>query len=242
MLDKSIVIISYHKYSETWVEMTSSIKKYIHGFNIFIITDRCDDMNYMIDGVYIIRTKVSVWDLNLKEGLKILQNEYGIIDALFTFDDLLLKGVDDLVSLTDAFNLIRSNAEIASIKLSHPHLGYKNYNSNYRYVLKKKYYTTLVYSIWKIPILFEILEARFDPWSFEREGYKYLKPSYIILTSKKSIIKYINTIVKGKVVLGLGISLKTFPKMNLFQFAIYKMKLKLIQTKYSIKSLTSSHF
>lgn len=229
MKDKNIVIISYHRYHELWQKMIITLKINLPNFNIYIITDEnYDNINFA--DAYIIKTSIGDWSLGLLKGLEILKKKHGVKEALFTFDDLLITKVNNTEVIEKAFIEVRDeNNNIVSVKLAHPHLGKDDYDEYFRYSKYDKYYTTLVYSIWDISFLINLLKNKFNPWSFEKEGYNYISEKDVILTSVKKIIHYDNVIVKGKMVKSFNYEFKEFSKMNFIEYYRYLAKVYLLK-------------
>lgn len=155
--NRAIVILSYHKYSEMWPLIVESVKEHLPEFSIFIITDKIVG-NPNRDQVTFIESNISDWGGSLKEGLHIIKRIHKIEVCLFTFDDLIITKINNEDIINKAFDLVLSNPNISSIKLSHPHLGYTVFDIDFNYAESKKYLTTLVFAVWDLSSLLRLLD------------------------------------------------------------------------------------
>lgn len=227
----NIVVLSYNVYAELWGLIYNNIKTFFPKSNVFIFTDfipkEYDTTNADIK---IIESGVKQWSKSTFICTEELKQKYGVSEALYTFDDLFITKVNT-IEVEKAYNLIKQKTNIASIKLSNTHLGKINYNEHFKYVKKGKYFTTSVFSFWKLEQLQKILKVKeFSPWEFEVMGYKYAK-DLKILSLKKEAINYKNIIVKGKKVRNSNIEINSFDVMSYKEYLTYSLKLNLVKIK-----------
>lgn len=134
------------------------------------------------------------WSSMMSDALITLKDRYSHV--IVTFDDFFLVKKVSKVALDHVFNdLVNHDADC--IKLIAKPTGSK-YDVNYSIVrAEAPYRHTCVWAFWKINTLIKLLSKNYSPWEFE-----YNSPSDWhggkILVVRKSIVKAINAVVKGK--------------------------------------------
>lgn len=227
------IVLSYNKNKLLWNDLFLNYKKKIsYNFEYILVTDweNNEDISNYLSNVPHVKTIISPhsnWAKMTQYGVtRLIEKSYEY--SFFSFDDLFIQKADNNL-IEESVNKINDN-NLDSLRLAHVFSSnYKQYKGLRIDDNNEKYLTTLVFNIWRLKSLLELVEKVDNPWDFEVNGYKFInKKNSKIATLNKPAIKYKNLIVKGKQVL-LTKNYYGFEKMSISKFILYSIKRGIIK-------------
>ena len=242
MKNKScVVILSHSSYSDIWDITLDSYNKFFNedGFDFFISSDLANHLHiekaFAKGFKFIHYDKNITWGKSLKQTMNFLiKNDYESV--LFSFDDLvLLKPIKKPI-----FPLIKF-MEINQVNYLQLKNGYRSilsfdslfFNNTFHKVSEDDSYKgSLVFSIFRkslLKILVEIEDLEYyNPWDYERNIHNFLKfEDFYCLP--KSIIKFSNIIIKGKID---RVQLKFVENKNKVKYSGYRNLMSIKETLF----------
>jgi len=228
----SVLVSSFDGYRDLWKPLEKSYNKYWKDcpYDIYIST------NFINEGftkfLPIATGHDKTWSDMLIKTLKKIESDY----VLLTFDDLFFYNKIDTKNVIKHINNALSRD--ANYYQLYPSISNKTkINDDFSEKNKStKYRNGTVWSLWKKEVLLELLDVEENAWEFEING-NFRSNSYDrFYTSNKTIIPYLNAVVKGVWVRDIFFKLKKDniikdsierKKMNYLSFYIYKIKLQI---------------
>lgn len=195
-----LLIISCDKYASIWDGITENWKnKFLDRIDIdaFLLTNY---LEYSKNGFQSIQIgKDQSWSFNLKNALIFLKKN-GYTQVITSFDDLFILNDVSYEAFSSALNFFNKN-DLKCLKLVRRPLKLLSFLISKEYIMLKPgkiYTTTCVFTLWEVECLQNILEPNESAWEFERNSTHRIPPSMKVASVKKDIIKYFNSVIKGK--------------------------------------------
>jgi glycosyltransferase involved in cell wall biosynthesis len=231
----AIVIPSCEKYSDLWLGLSNSFKRYWAdcSFDKYLISDGESAVSFQDQFKIIPITEDAGWSSNLKTGLKDIHDDYILlwIDDLFLTRDVdsakILRMYEFALSVNMdylRFNPLPAPPNVSVIKDGFS-LGRLPQGDLYR--------TSTVCSLWRREVLVDLLDDRESAWEFEYIGSKRSDKYQNFFASVERNFYVKNTVVKGKwdlralsdvVRLGLVDGAGSRPVMSGRDFCVIKLK------------------
>lgn len=195
-----LLIISCDKYSSIWDGITENWKnKFLDKINIdaFVLTN---NLEYSNNGFQSIRVgEDKSWSLNLKNALIFLKKN-GYTQVITSFDDLFILNDVNHDAFLSALNFFNIN-KLTCLKLVRRPLRLLSTLTSKEYIMLKRgklYTTTCVFTLWEVESLKDILDPNESAWEFERNSTHRIPSTMKVASVKNDIVKYFNSIIKGK--------------------------------------------
>lgn len=205
MNSNCLVILSNSKYQDLWESLILNYKNIFflkENFDIYITTDNNPNCQ-LLHEKYKINFLIYPSNLSWFDSLRFVVNQYLFNHykyALFTFDDLFIYKVskDDIIGV-----LCR---EFNYYKLLNTHVNIYNYfdcnggELNLRYC-KDSYIGSLVFTIFNVDYFSDLISKMpkdLNPWEYELQVSHFINDKSNFFCAKKSLIKYHNLVIKGK--------------------------------------------
>lgn len=194
MID-AILVLSCDNYVDTHYHFESTFNKYATGFRVplIFVTESRKDERVLSKYIYTGREN-SCWGYMVRKAIE--NGNLHDSTVLFTFDDLFL---DKELNWSCLVNTIKNSSqyEWSSLKIYARPRGV-SLSDNFNLLPQGyPYQNTLVWTIWKCPDLLGLLKDEMSPWDFEKLSVKG-KKKLLNIVVKSSLVKFRNTIVKGK--------------------------------------------
>ncbi len=217
----ALLVLSCDKYSSLWsiLSQNYSLLWTYQPYDAFILSNYKEYKDEYFTTLPI--GKDVSWSQNLILGLEKLKKlDYKYV--LTSFDDLFINKFiiqEDLNILVNEFISNDGNVlQLVSKKRERNRLiGYYDEIKN-----NSLYRASCVFTIWNISTLLNLLDSKESAWEFEKKGSVRSQNIDKIYVVKKSIVNYINLIVKGKILLSSYYRLK-LKKVNLNNLDFNKM-------------------
>lgn len=207
---KCLVLLSHSTYSDIWELTMSSYEKFFEekeSFDFFVTTDALSNSSKAVIAKY--NFEAIIYDKNISWGQSLLQvldflNEKNYNVFMFSFDDLVLtKPTYNKVNIATQF-LLNNNVNYINIEGSLKSIY--NFADNSDFFLlsdNNSYRGSLVFSLVDnsfIQFLNQMKDLKnLNAWEYEYRINKYIPENINCYSVNKPIIKFANTIIKGKV-------------------------------------------
>jgi hypothetical protein len=211
----AILVISCDNYSDLWVPCAKLFNKYWPDcpYDKYFASNTKKFEAYGFSSILMGEDKA--WSYGLKCALTKLDEQYEYVFTLLE-DYYFVERLDNeyMVNMFDSFVLAEGNF-LRLLKVLRPQIKYFNefFGETENYT---PYRQTIVFTLWRIKTLQEILKDDENAWGFEKigviRGFQYDK----FFCVYKNHFKVINVVIKGKLVPNSYKTLKRIlPEVNL---------------------------
>lgn len=249
-----LIILSHSSYSDIWPLLLKSYSNYFDNtipLKKFLISDKTiseDEIKLFKDSEFnhLHYPGNNEWGADLAYVIQhYIINKFNFI--LFSFDDLILTNKIDCTSLTVAIEQLQSpqTKYIKLVNTYKPLYNYSTRNISFFEINKKDSYRgSLVFSVWKTNVIKKIISnpkfETYSAWEYERNINKIIGNLDGFQCIRKSIIKYSNVIIKGKID---PVALKISEKANDYKYKGNRKRMPLIIfIRYKIKTVFFKFF